>query len=189
MFNVSNYHWHTGHISESCCSNTANARAGPKSRACALSGEGRFRTDVLPLRNPSLMILSRSTLGLSSDNPVRSVTLTWISLLYLNNGDFVHAAEAGRRSEQMFRCAQHSLSSCREPRATRREESGSQSHRSASGRWPNLDLWLYADVTIPRRCGRCAQRPTIFTASTVSMRMQSMLAARAGVTPTGSVPP
>jgi TolB-like protein len=152
IFNVSNYHWHAGHISEAAAATQRTLELDPNHVLA------RFLVKAVPYgcsAAPQSIIddLIAFDTGLSSNNPVRSVTLTWISLLYLNNGDFVHAAAAGRRSEQMFPAPNTVYRLAASLVQLGERKAAVDLIDQQRGRWPNLDLRHYADVVIPRRCG------------------------------------
>jgi tetratricopeptide (TPR) repeat protein len=152
MFNISNYHWHAGHISEAVAAIQRTLELDPNHVLA------RFLVKAVPYgcsAAPQSVIddLIGFDARLSSDNPVRSVTLTWISLLYLNNGDFVRAAEAGRRSERMFRTPNTVYRLAASLVQLGDKKSAVDLINQQRGGWPNLDLRHYADVAIPRRCG------------------------------------
>jgi tetratricopeptide (TPR) repeat protein len=152
MFNISNYHWHTGHISEAVAAIQRTLELDPNHVLA------RFLVKAVPYgcsAAPQSVIddLIAFDARLTSDNPVRSVTLTWISLLYLNNGDFVRAAEAGRRSERMFRTPNTVYRLAASLVQLGDKKAAVDLINQQRGGWPNLDLRHYADVAIPRRCG------------------------------------
>jgi hypothetical protein len=187
MFNVSNYHWHAGHISEAVGATQRTLELDPNHVLA------RFLVKALPYgcsAAPQSIIddLIAFDAGLSSDNPVRSVTLTWISLLYLNNGDFAHAAEAGRRSEQMFAAPNTVYRLAASLVQLGEKKAAVNLIDQQRGRWPNLDPRHYADVTIPRRCGNAPKAYYLYRV--YSELADAVDAARGpGATPTGSVPP
>jgi len=152
VFNVSIHHWHAGRIQEAEELTRRTLELDPNHVLA------RFLVKSVPYTcaaAPQDVIdeLTAFDGHISADNPVRWVTLTWISLLYLNGEDLARAVDFARRADQIFRTpdtvyrlaailvglgeAEEAVALVAELRST----------------WPNLDPRHYAEVAIPRRCG------------------------------------
>lgn len=152
LFNVSVHHWHAGRIKEALEATRRTLDLDPNHVLA------RFLLKALPYtcaKAPQSTIdeLSEFDAKLSPDNPVRWVTLTWISALYLNNADIAHALDAARRTDQIFRTPDtvYRLAAILVQAGDRKAAVAAVDQQR--GTWPNLDPHHYADVTIPRRCG------------------------------------
>lgn len=152
LFNLSVHHWHAGRIKESLEAVKRTLELDPHHVLA------RFLVKAVPFscsEAPQAVVdeLIAFDAAISPDNPVRWVTLTWISLLYLNNGDFVRAADAARRSDQVFRTPDtfYRLAAILVQLGDTKE--AVEQIKQQQDNWPNLDPRHYAEVAIPRRCG------------------------------------
>lgn len=160
MFNVSIHHWHAGRIQESVDATQRTLELDPNHVLA------RFLVKAVPYtcsEAPQGVIdaLIAFDAAISPDNPVRWVTLHWISMLYLNNGDIARAAEFARRSDQVFRTPNTSYHLA--AILVQLGETGSAIAHLDQQRtnWPNLDARHYADVSVPRRCGTASKAATL----------------------------
>lgn len=151
VFNVSIHHWHTGRNDESIDAVQRTLELDPNHVLA------RFLVKAVPFgcaEAPQETIdeLIAFDAAISADNPVRWVTLAWISTLYLNNGDLRRAEDAARRSDRIFRTpntfyrlaailVQLGDSKTAVEQIDRQREN-----------WPNIDLRHYADATIRSQC-------------------------------------
>jgi TolB-like protein len=152
MFNITVYHWHAGHLKEAVEAAERTLELDPNHLLA------RLHVKVVPYTcagAPPAVIddLIAFDAAISPDNPIRWVTLHWVSLLYLNNGDFEKAAEAARRSYRIFRTPNTFY-----PLAAALVQLGDTKDAvdeiaNQRGNWPGLAPRHYADVVIPRRCG------------------------------------
>ncbi|MDQ8699012.1 hypothetical protein [Hyphomicrobium sp. LHD-15] len=152
MFNLSVHHWHAGRIKESFEATQRTLELDPNHVLA------RFLVKAIPFTcsdAPQGVIdeLVAFDAAISSDNPVRWVTLTWISLLYLNNGDFARAADAARRSDQVFRTPNTFYRLAAILVQLGEVKAAVEQIKQQQDNWPNLSPRHYADVVIPRRCG------------------------------------
>jgi TolB-like protein len=152
VFNVSIHHWHAGRMAASAEALQRTLDLDPNHVLA------RFLVKVVPFTcklAPQSLIeeMAAFDANISPDNPIRWVTLSWISKLYLSNGDFERAAEAARRSAQIFSTPNtlYQLAAI----LVRQGDSQSALEELARQRanWPNIDLRHYADAVVPRRCG------------------------------------
>jgi len=90
----------------------------------------------------------------AEDNPTRWVTQTWLSQLYLNNGDLSSALAAGRASYVIFRTPDTSLRLAATLVAAGEHEEARNAIEAVAPNWPGLNLHHYAKDVIPRRCGK-----------------------------------
>lgn len=152
MFNISLYHWHGGRIKESLQATQRTLELDPHHVLA------RFLVKAIPYscsEAPQDVIneLVAFDAAMSADNPVRWVALTWISLLHLNNGDFVRAADAARRSDQIFRNPNTVYRLAAILVQLGEVNAAVEKIKQQQDNWPNLNPRHYADVVIPRRCG------------------------------------
>ncbi|MCC7252614.1 hypothetical protein [Hyphomicrobium sp.] len=152
MFNVSIHHWHAGRTLESLDATRRTLELDPHHVLA------RFLVKGIPYtcaEVPQAVIDDLATFdaAISPDNPVRWVTLYWISRVYLNNNDLERAHDAARRADQVFRSPDSFyqlaaiLVQLGEPEAAVAQINQQRQN------WPNLDPRHYAEVTIARRCG------------------------------------
>lgn len=151
MFNVAIHHWHAGHDKEA---SVAMERALELDPNHVLA---RFFVKVIPFgcaEAPRSVIddLVAFNAAIAPDNPIRWVMLTWISQLYLNNGDFVRAEEAARRSDQIFRPPNAVYRLAAILVQLGKTEAAVAKIDQQRENWPNIDARHYADVTIAMRC-------------------------------------
>jgi TolB-like protein len=155
-FNVSVHHWHAGHIKDSLAGTLRTLDLDPNHvLARFLAKAVAFTCSTAP--QAVIDELTDFDTRLSADNPVRWVTLTWISLLYLNNGDFERAADFSRRSSQVFRTPDTAYRLAAILVQIGDVKAAVEILKQQRETWPNLDPRHYADVAIPRRCGSAPQ--------------------------------
>ena len=152
MFNVSIHYWHAGQIKESLDATRRTLELDPN------HGLARFLVMAVPFTcsvAPQTVIdeLVAFDAAVSPDNPIRWLTLYWISRLYLNNNNLEEARDAARRSDQIFRSPDSffQLAAILVQRGEAQEAVRQIDAQRES--WPSLDPRHYADVAIPRRCG------------------------------------
>lgn len=151
MFNIAVHHWHMGNIARSLDATKRTLELDPNHVLA------RFLVLAVPYTcasAPANVIRDLETFdaALSPDNPVRWVTLYWISRIHLNNNALASARDAARRAEQIFRTPdsfyQYAaiLVQLGETNAAVAEIERQRLY------WPNLDPRHYAEGTIARRC-------------------------------------
>lgn len=152
VFNISVHHWHMGRMAESLEATQRTLELDPNHVLA------RFLVKAVPYTcsdvPPAVLDeLAAFDAAISPDNPVRWLTLYWISRLHLNNNDLEKARDAGRRADQIFRSPDSFyqlaaiLTQLGETQAAVAEINQQRQN------WPNLDPRHYAEVTVPRRCG------------------------------------
>ena len=151
-FNVSVHHWHAGHIKDSLAGVLRTLDLDPNHvLARFLAKAVAYTCSTAP--QAVIDELTDFDAKLSPDNPVRWVTLTWISLLYLNNGDFERAADFSKRSNQVFRTPDTAYRLAAILVQLGDVKAAVETIQQQRETWPNLDPRHYANVAIPRRCG------------------------------------
>lgn len=151
IFNISIHHWHMGHIADALDATRRTLELDPNHVLA------RFLVKAVPYTcsdaPPEVLDkLAAFDAALSPDNPVRWLTLYWISRLHLNNNDLDQARDAGRRANQIFRSPDSFyqlaaiLVQLGETTAAAAEIDRQREN------WPHLDPRHYADVTVRRRC-------------------------------------
>jgi TolB-like protein len=152
VFNVALYYWYSGNITEAVSSAERTLELNP------LHPAARFVAKVFPYTArevPQAVIeaLKAYDANLAPDQPVRWGTLTWLNALYLNNRDFVAAAEAGRQAHKIFVTPDSLFSYAAALVQTGKVDAARELVRAQRTNWPNLSIRHFADVVIPRRCG------------------------------------
>lgn len=151
LFNVSQYYWHIGRLSQAADTNRRALELDPNH---ALA---RMLADTLPFTcaAPPQDVLQRAVTydaALSPDNPIRWMTLDWIATLYMNNGNFLRAAEVGRRSRLIFSGPGSTLRHAAVLLRLERTDEALALVADLRRHWPRLDPRHYAGIAIPRRC-------------------------------------
>jgi hypothetical protein len=90
--------------------------------------------------------------ALSPDNPIRWQTLEWIATLYMNQGNFLRAAEIGYRSRLIFSAPETTLRHAAVLLQLARPEDAVALVDDLRRNWPRLDPRHYAGVAVARRC-------------------------------------
>lgn len=152
MFNLTVYHWHTGHLNEAVEAAERTLELDPNHSLA------RLHIKVVPYTCASVPqsviddVIAFDA-AISPDNPIRWVTLHWVSLLYLNNGEFEKAAEAARRSDRIFRTPNTLYPFAAALVQLGQTKTAVERIAEQKANWPGLSPRHYADVLIPRRCG------------------------------------
>lgn len=152
VFNVSIHHWHAGQIKESLDATRRTLELDPN------HGLARFLVKAVPFTcsiAPETVIdeLVAFDAAVSPDNPIRWLTLYWISRLHLNNNNLEEARDAAQRSDQIFRSPDSFYQLAAILVQLGETQEAVRQIDAQRGSWPNLDPRHYADVAIPRRCG------------------------------------
>lgn len=150
-FNVSAHYWFSGRIPEAIDAIQRTLELDPNHvLARFLVKVGVYTCS----RAPRHVIdeLQAFDTKLSPDNPARWVTLTWVSSLHLNNGDFSLALDAARRADQISRTPNSVYRHAAILLQTGDAKTAVAEVSHMYDAWPNLDPRHYADVTIRRRC-------------------------------------
>lgn len=151
MFNISVHHWHMGNIARSLDATKRTLELDPNHVLA------RFLVMAVPYTcasAPANVIRDLETFDaeLSPDNPVRWVTLYWISRIHLNNTALASAREAARRAEQIFRTPDSFYQYAAILVQLGETNAAVAEIERQSLYWPNLDPRHYAEVSIARRC-------------------------------------
>ena len=155
MFNVAVHYWHAGDIEESENATRRTLELNPHHPLAELLVDV-VRYTCAPAPQAAIDALIARDAALSPDNPARWLTLTWLNILYLNNGDLERAAEAGRRAHQVFVTPTTLYRYAATLVALGRTDEASLLVEEQSGNWPHLDARRYADVVIRRSCAGAA---------------------------------
>lgn len=153
VFNVALYYWYSGNISEAASTAERTLELNP------LHPAARFVAKVFPYtarEAPQAVIdaLKAYDASLAPDQPVRWGTLTWLNALYLNNGDFDAAAEAGRQAHKIFVTPDSLFNYAAGLVQTGKVEAARDLINGQRTNWPNLSIRHFAEVVILRRCGQ-----------------------------------
>lgn len=151
MFNVAMYYQHIGRVQQA---------ADMAQRALELDPNhalARLLVDTLPFScaAPPRDILQDAVAydrALSSDNPIRWQTLEWIGVLYMNQGNFLRSAEAGRRARLIFSTPDNTLRHAAVLLQLGQTEDALSLVDGLRRGWPHLDPRHFASVTVARIC-------------------------------------
>jgi TolB-like protein len=151
VFNVSIHYWHAGDLARSERFTRRTLELNPHHPIA------RFLADVVPFTcapAPPAVIerLIAFDRALFADSPERWVTLTWVALLYLNNGDAARSLEYSRRADAVFRTPDTVYRYAVALVKTSDAAGAKALLRGQRENWPNLDPRHYAETVIPRRC-------------------------------------
>ncbi|MBL4645576.1 MAG: hypothetical protein JKY99_03865 [Rhizobiales bacterium] len=155
LFNVSIHYWHAGRLRECLGATKRTLELEPNH---LLAG---FLIHVIPYTNahaPQEIIdgIISYDAALAGDNLARWVTLTWASMLYLNNGKYDQAAEYGWRTHEIYKTPDTRNRLCAALVQIGETKSAVDIITDAVDDWPTLDMHHYANVVIPRRYGESA---------------------------------
>lgn len=150
--NLANHYWHMGDMAMSEKMARRTVALDPDNALAA------FQATVHPYsceRAPQQIVdeAKQFDASLTGDNPTRWVTQTWLNQLYLNNDDLPDALAAGRKSFVIFRTPDTSLRLAATLVATGKVVEAQETIQTIAPNWPHLNLFHYADTTMPRRCG------------------------------------
>ena len=151
MFNISVYHWHAGQMADALEATKRTLELDPNHVLA------RFLVTAVPYTCTTapqevLDALTAFDGAMSPDNPVRWVTLYWLSRLHLNNNDLEKARDAARRADQIFRSPDsfYQLAAILVQLGDAKGAVAQIDQQRAN--WPNLDPRHYADTAVARRC-------------------------------------
>jgi len=151
VFNVSLYYWHIGRLQQAANAVQRVLELDPNHALARMLVTTLPFTCAAPPQDVLQKAVTYDT-SLSPDNPIRWVTLNWIATLYMNNGNFLRAAEIGRRSRLIFNSPD---STFRHAAVLLRLGDAEEAVALVEGlrrQWPNVDPRHYARIAIPRRC-------------------------------------
>lgn len=151
VFNISIHHWHMGHLVESLEATQRTLELDPNHVLA------RFLVKAVPYTCTSvpqdvLDDLAGFDAAMSPDNPVRWLTLYWLSRLHLNNNDLERARDAGRHANQIFRSPDSFYQLAAILVQLGDAKAAVAQIDQQRDNWPNLDPRHYADVAVARRC-------------------------------------
>ena len=151
MFNISVYYWHAGQMADALEATKRTLELDPNHVLA------RFLVTAVPYTCTAapqdvLDTLTAFDAAMSPDNPVRWLTLYWLSRLHLNNNDLEKARDAGRRAEQIFRSPDSFYQLAAILVQLGDAKAAVAQIDQQRGNWPNLDPRHYADTAVARRC-------------------------------------
>lgn len=159
LFNLGIHHWHVGQ-SEQATRDMARVLELDPNHVLA-----KILVRVFPYTctAPPDEILEEAVAydaALASDNPVRWVTLTWLSMLHLNRGELELALAAEQRTHQIFQTPDTVVRMAALLNGLNRVEEAKALIAAQQRNWPNIDPGHFAEVTMPRRCKEFAEAST-----------------------------
>lgn len=152
VFNVSIHYWHAGRLNAAMRATQRVLELDPNHVLVRLHQVAIPYTCARP-PDEVLQFVIQHDAALVPDNPVRWVTLTWISLLHINRGEFAQALVAARESNAIFHTPDTLLRLAVILHRLGRTDDAVRLIEEQRTNWPTLNPAHYATVTIPRRCG------------------------------------
>lgn len=152
VFNVSTYYWHAGELDKSNLAVRRTLELDPNHPLAPMLYGAIPYTCI----DPPLSVLERTVAydaALARDNPIRWVTLAWVSQLSLNHGDFQQALRAQQTAQQIFVTPGTFYRYAAILTALGRPGQAVAIVNAQRKAWPTLNPHHYADVAMPRRCG------------------------------------
>lgn len=151
MFNISVYHWHAGQMADALEATRRTLELDPNHVLA------RFLVKAVPytcttVPQDVLDELSAFDAAMSPDNPVRWLTLYWLSRLHLNNNDLENARDAARRADHIFRSPDSFYQFAAILVQLGDAKAAVAQIDQQRDNWPNLDPRHYADIAVARRC-------------------------------------
>ncbi len=151
LFNIAVSQWHEGMIKESTMMLERVLELNPAHEMAQFLS----RTFPYTCSPPSEEILNEAIAfdqSLSSDNPARWVTLTFIGMLHINRGDFSKALTAEERAYQIYHTPDTVMRYASLLNHLGRSDEAASLIKSQKMNWPNISPAHFSDTTIPRRC-------------------------------------
>ncbi len=156
LFNLAIHHWHIGKIEQATRSMARVLELDPNHVLARILVKTFPYTCVAP-PDSILQEAIAYDAALASDNPVRWVTLTWLSMLHLNRGELDLALAAEQRTHQIFQTPDTTLRMAALLSGLDRIEDAKDLIAAQRRNWPNIDPAHFAEVTMPRRCHETAE--------------------------------
>lgn len=151
LFNVALYFWHIGRLQQSADTARRAVELDPSHALARLLVETIQFTCAAPPRDVLQQAVTYDS-ALSPDNPIRWQTLEWIATLYMNQGNFLRAAEVGYRSRLIFSTPDATLRHAAVLLQLQRPEDAVALVDGLRQNWPRLDPRHYAGIAVARRC-------------------------------------
>ncbi|KAB7610345.1 hypothetical protein F9L33_13655 [Amylibacter sp. SFDW26] len=155
FFNLGIYQWHVGRIKKATMSMERVVELDPSHTMA------KMLIEVMPYTcSPAPLSVIETTkahdASLSPENPVRWVTLTWLTMLHLNRGELEQALITEQRTHQIFQTPDTIARMAVIMNQLGDLEGAKTLFASQKQNWPNLDARHFANVTMPRRCAEDA---------------------------------
>lgn len=156
VFNVSLHYWHVGELDRSVELLERTLELDPNHVLAEFLVKGvLFTCRTAP---EEILEAARSfDTALLPENPIRWVTLTWISLLEMNNGNWEAAEDASRRAWLIFRTPDTVMRYAAILVHLQKVEVAKKILEQLHSNWPTLNPRHYARVTMFRRCAQTEQ--------------------------------
>jgi len=151
LFNVAQFHWHSGNLKDSIRAMKRVLELDPN------HGLAGFFVLVYPYTcadAPDDVVTAAISFdeSLGADNPIRWVTLTWLGWLHLNRGQFERALEAEKRAANIFQIPYTVMRHAAILNQLARADEAAVLLQSQKDNWPNIDPAHFSNVTMPRLC-------------------------------------
>jgi tetratricopeptide (TPR) repeat protein len=152
MFNVAQSHWHAGRIAESHAMMNRVLDLDPGNNLA------RFYSEVMPYTcalAPDSVINGAINFdaSLSTNNPIRWITLSWIAALHANKGDYETALDYEQRAALIFEVPYTFMRRAMLMNKLGRPDTAANLIIRQRENWPDISPQHFADVTVPRLCG------------------------------------
>lgn len=151
LFNLSIHHWHVGR-SEQAVRDMARVLELDPNHVLAKILVRLFPFTCAAPPDEIVEAAIAYDAALASDNPVRWVTLTWLSMLHLNRGELELALAAEQRTHQIFQTPDTVMRMAALLNGLERAKEAKALLEAQRRNWPNIDPAHFAEVTMPRRC-------------------------------------
>ncbi len=155
LFNLAIHYWHTGKIGQATRSMARVLELDPNHVLARILVKTFPYTCSAP-PDEVLQAAIAYDAALASDNPVRWVTLTWVSMLHLNRSELDLALAAEQRTHQIFQTPDTVLRMAALLNGLDRAADARDLIAAQRRNWPNIDPGHFAEVTMPRRCHEAA---------------------------------
>lgn len=160
MFNVAQALWHSGEIA---ASKATMERVVDLDEGHDLA---RFLSVMIPYtcRIPPDSVVAWATefdANLSPDNPIRWLTLTWISWLKSNRGEFEAALVFEKKAALIFQIPYTFMRHAMLLNRLGETEKAAAIVAAQTANWPDIDPRHFATVTVPRLCSEDPDHPAI----------------------------
>lgn len=155
LFNLAIHYWHIGKIGQATRAMARVLELDP-SHVLARPLVKSFPYTCVAPPDEILQEAIAYDAALAPDNPVRWVTLTWLTMLHLNRGELELALTAEQRTHQIFQTPDTVIRMAALLNGLGRKDEARNLIEAQRRNWPNIDAGHFAEVTMPRRCHEAA---------------------------------
>ena len=160
LFNLSIHYWHMGKMGQATRSMARVLELDP-SHVLARTLVKSFPYTCTAPPDEILQEAIAYDAALAPDNPVRWVTLTWLTMLHLNRGELELALAAEQRTHQIFQTPDTFIRMAALLNGLGRTDEARNLIEAQRRNWPNIDAGHFAEITMPRRCHEATEAEQI----------------------------